>query len=86
MYREVAERIGEVHYSYGTMIETPRACLLADRLAETAQFFSFGANDLTQMTFASSRDDSASEQLLPLVFPGTHIYIQGRAVWPLRPA
>ncbi len=44
-------------YLYGTMIEIPRACLLADRMAKTAQFFSFGTNDLTQMTFGFSRDD-----------------------------
>ena len=42
---------------YGTMIEIPRACLLADRMAKTAEFFSFGTNDLTQMGFGFSRDD-----------------------------
>jgi pyruvate,orthophosphate dikinase len=42
---------------YGTMIEIPRACLMADKMAETAQFFSFGTNDLTQMGFGFSRDD-----------------------------
>jgi len=42
---------------YGTMIEIPRACLLADKMAKTAQFFSFGTNDLTQMGFGFSRDD-----------------------------
>ena len=42
---------------YGTMIEIPRACLLADKMAKTAQFFSFGTNDLTQMSFGFSRDD-----------------------------
>ena len=42
---------------YGTMIEIPRACLLADQMAKTAQFFSFGTNDLTQMCFGFSRDD-----------------------------
>jgi pyruvate,orthophosphate dikinase len=42
---------------YGTMIEIPRACLTADRMAKTAQFFSFGTNDLTQMGFGFSRDD-----------------------------
>ena len=40
------------------MIEIPRACLLADRMAKTAEFFSFGTNDLTQMTFGFSRDDT----------------------------
>jgi pyruvate,orthophosphate dikinase len=42
---------------YGTMIEIPRAALQADRMAETAEFFSFGTNDLTQMGFGFSRDD-----------------------------
>jgi pyruvate,orthophosphate dikinase len=42
----------------GTMIEVPRAALLADEIAEEAEFFSFGTNDLTQMTYAFSRDDS----------------------------
>ena len=44
-------------YLYGTMIEIPRACLLADQMAKTAEFFSFGTNDLTQMGFGFSRDD-----------------------------
>ena len=44
-------------YMVGTMIEIPRACLLADRMAQEAEFFSFGTNDLTQMTFGFSRDD-----------------------------
>ncbi len=48
----------KVDYMYGTMIEVPRAALTADELAETAEFFSFGTNDLTQMTFGYSRDDA----------------------------
>ncbi len=48
----------QVEYLVGTMIETPRAALTAGRIAETAQFFSFGTNDLTQMTFGYSRDDA----------------------------
>ncbi len=52
------ERGRKVRYSVGTMIEVPRAAILADRLAGIAEFFSFGTNDLTQMTFALSRDDS----------------------------
>ena len=48
-----------VFYRIGTMIELPRACLIADELAKTADFFSFGTNDLTQMTFGFSRDDAA---------------------------
>ncbi|MFR4219838.1 MAG: putative PEP-binding protein, partial [[Clostridium] innocuum] len=45
-------------YHVGTMIEIPRAALLADEIAEEAEFFSFGTNDLTQMTFGFSRDDA----------------------------
>jgi pyruvate,orthophosphate dikinase len=48
----------EVAYKFGTMIEIPRAALTADQLARHAQFFSFGTNDLTQTTFAISRDDA----------------------------
>ena len=56
----VAEEAGVApQYLIGTMIELPRACLRAGELAETAQFFSFGTNDLTQTTFGISRDDSA---------------------------
>lgn len=46
-----------ISYKFGTMIEIPRAALTADRMAKTAEFFSFGTNDLTQMTFGFSRDD-----------------------------
>lgn len=52
--------IEELPYLYGTMIEIPRAALIADKMAEYAQFFSFGTNDLTQMTFGFSRDDIGS--------------------------
>ncbi|MCM1514104.1 MAG: pyruvate, phosphate dikinase [Anaeroplasma bactoclasticum] len=48
----------DLHYHVGTMIEIPRAALLADEIAEDAEFFSFGTNDLTQMTFGFSRDDA----------------------------
>jgi len=47
----------EMNYKIGTMIEVPRACLTADKIARYAEFFSFGTNDLTQMTFGFSRDD-----------------------------
>ena len=47
-----------IPYQIGTMIEIPRACLVADQLAQDADFFSFGTNDLTQMTLGISRDDS----------------------------
>ena len=60
----VAEAGVDIPYMFGTMIEIPRACLIADKLAEYAQFFSFGTNDLTQMTFGYSRDDSG-KFLLP---------------------
>jgi pyruvate,orthophosphate dikinase len=48
----------KVKYMLGTMIEVPRAALLADKIAEVAEFFSFGTNDLTQMTMGLSRDDA----------------------------
>ena len=52
------ERGSDIEYHIGTMIEIPRAALMADEIAEEAQFFSFGTNDLTQMTFGFSRDDA----------------------------
>jgi pyruvate,orthophosphate dikinase len=58
VHADVKARLGvDVKCLYGTMIEIPRACLQADRMAKVAQFFSFGTNDLTQMTFGFSRDD-----------------------------
>ena len=54
------EKDVKVKYVVGTMIEIPRAALLADKVAEVAEFFSFGTNDLTQMTLGMSRDDSGS--------------------------
>ena len=57
--REVAKELGtQVKYSIGTMIEVPRACIEADEIGAVAEFFSFGTNDLTQMTYGLSRDDS----------------------------
>ncbi|MDZ7657729.1 pyruvate, phosphate dikinase [Fodinibius sp.] len=53
-----AEKGSEVDYKVGTMIEIPRAALIADKIADEADFFSFGTNDLTQMTFGYSRDDA----------------------------
>ncbi len=53
-----AERGEQIHYLIGTMIETPRAALIAESIATEAQFFSFGTNDLTQMTLGFSRDDA----------------------------
>ncbi len=63
--RKVADKINneykiELKYLVGTMIELPRACLTADEIAEHAEFFSFGTNDLTQTTFGFSRDDIGS--------------------------
>jgi len=56
--KEVEQQSGvKLPCPYGTMIEIPRACLLADKMAKTAEFFSFGTNDLTQMGFGFSRDD-----------------------------
>ncbi|NER11512.1 pyruvate phosphate dikinase [Muriicola jejuensis] len=59
-----AKRKTKINYSIGTMIEIPRAALLADKIAEHADFFSFGTNDLTQMTFGYSRDDAG--KFLPI--------------------
>ena len=61
--REVAEKVikekaVKIKYLVGTMIEVPRAALLADKIADVAEFFSFGTNDLTQMTLGMSRDDA----------------------------
>ena len=59
VHAEVCKKYGikKIDYKYGTMIEIPRATLLADKMAKTAEFFSFGTNDLTQMTYGFSRDD-----------------------------
>ncbi len=54
----------EIEYDFGTMIETPRAAITAGELAESAEFFSFGTNDLTQMTFGISRDDAEKNFLI----------------------
>ena len=53
-----AEKGSDISYHIGTMIEIPRAALLANEIAEEAEFFSFGTNDLTQMTYGFSRDDA----------------------------
>lgn len=62
VHEEVCKKFGlkEIPHMVGTMIEIPRACLTADQIAGTARFFSFGTNDLTQMTFGFSRDDIGS--------------------------
>src|SRR5436190_2370160 len=66
---------GKVTYEVGTMIELPRACLLAAEIAESAEFFSFGTNDLTQTTYGISRDDAAS-------FLGTYV---SKGILPIDP-
>ncbi len=58
--RLFAEKGDSIEFTVGTMIEVPRAALTADKVASSAEFFSFGTNDLTQMTFGYSRDDIAS--------------------------
>jgi pyruvate,orthophosphate dikinase len=76
--REVTEVAGQVQkrlgvavpYKFGTMIETPRAALTAGELAREAEFFSFGTNDLTQMTFGFSRDDAEGKFLRSYVNEG----------------
>jgi pyruvate,orthophosphate dikinase len=67
--RAVQEREGgvDVDYKFGTMIEVPRGALTADEIAREADFFSFGTNDLTQMTFGYSRDDAEGGFLLKYV-------------------
>ena len=52
------EKHSDMEYHIGTMIEIPRAAITADEIAEDAEFFSFGTNDLTQLTFGFSRDDA----------------------------
>src|SRR6187401_2602705 len=72
----VARETGaQIDYQVGTMIELPRACLKAGEIAETAEFFSFGTNDLTQTTFGISRADAAS-------FLGTY---QSKGILPIDP-
>jgi pyruvate,orthophosphate dikinase len=80
--REVAEKVFAeqgvtVDYLIGTMIELPRAALTADKIAEVAEFFSFGTNDLTQMTFGVSRDDAG--KFLPLYLS------EDKEIWPADP-
>ncbi|HEY8672327.1 MAG TPA: putative PEP-binding protein, partial [Candidatus Dormibacteraeota bacterium] len=64
VFRETRSKVG---YLVGTMIEVPRAALTAGQIAESADFFSFGTNDLTQMTFGVSRDDAEGKFLLRYV-------------------
>lgn len=74
VYRRLSKKSGlALRYKIGTMIEVPRACLVADKIAKEADFFSFGTNDLTQTTFGFSRDDTGTffesyfqEKILPI--------------------
>ena len=69
--KEIMEREGtRIEYKFGTMIEIPRAALLADKIAQEADFFSFGTNDLTQMTFGISRDDAEGKFLFAYIEKG----------------
>jgi pyruvate,orthophosphate dikinase len=65
--QEVMAELGEIDYKFGTMIELPRAALTADEIAEYAEFFSYGTNDLTQTTYGISRDDAEGKFLLDYV-------------------
>ena len=69
----IEEKGAKLNYLIGTMIEIPRACLTADKIAQTAEFFSFGTNDLTQMTYGLSRDDAGkilSDYIGKLIYEG----------------
>jgi pyruvate,orthophosphate dikinase len=73
--KEVADKVMQeqgvsINYKFGTMIETPRAALVADEIAESSEFFSFGTNDLTQTTFAISRDDAEAGFLIEYMEKG----------------
>ncbi len=80
----MAKRGVRVEYLVGTMIEVPRAAVTADRVAEEAQFFSFGTNDLTQLTFGFSRDDAGKflpEYVDKKILPGDpFVHIDGEGV------
>jgi len=62
--------VTDLHYKFGTMIEIPRACVTAEEIAGIAEFFSFGTNDLTQMSFGYSRDDAERSFLLTYIEQG----------------
>ncbi|MBU1196707.1 MAG: pyruvate, phosphate dikinase [Proteobacteria bacterium] len=69
-HKVMKEQGNDIEYKFGTMIELPRAALTADQIAEYAQFFSFGTNDLTQTTYGISRDDAESGFLLNYIDKG----------------
>ena len=72
----------EVPYKFGTMIETPRAAMTAADIAQESEFFSFGTNDLTQMTYGFSRDDAEAKFLRSYVPLRHHRYRWRRGVGP----
>lgn len=91
--REVLEKVAlavmeeagvKVAYKFGTMIEVPRAALTAEEIAEYAEFFSFGTNDLTQMTFGYSRDD-AEGKFLQHYMEGVEVNGQKRQILDVNP-
>ncbi len=79
--KEVVEQTGaQVDYKFGTMIELPRAALTAGQIAQLAEFFSFGTNDLTQTTFGFSRDDAEGKFLLRYVDGLPKLDVHGNAL------
>lgn len=94
IYAEVLKKYGlkKIKHMFGTMIEIPRVASLAGKIAEVAQFFSFGTNDLTQMSFGFSRDDIGAflpEYLNKGILPSGSIpkrrSVRGRRTYEDRP-
>src|SRR5947209_7098636 len=85
--KEITSEVGSaVEYKFGTMIELPRAALTADQIAQVADFFSFGTNDLTQTTFGFSRDDAEGKFLLRYVDGLSEPGIEGKVkILPVNP-
>ncbi len=77
----MTEKKVKFHYKFGTMIEIPRACVTAAEIASVAEFFSFGTNDLTQMTFGYSRDDAERSFLVKYLAGGD----DGKGILPANP-
>ncbi len=95
----IKEAGSDMHYKVGTMIEIPRAALTADQIAKEAEFFSFGTNDLTQMTFGFSRDDAGkflgayyekkiyeNDPFAKIDQTGVGQLVKMAANWPLHPS
>ena len=89
----IAESGLDMKYEVGTMIEIPRAALTADEIAKEAEFFSFGTNDLTQMTFGFSRDDAGkfldattTRRRLTSTIPFARLDQNGVASWSIPPS